>query len=98
MHPYTYNHRGEWGENKRCPENMAICGIKVRMAGSSTAMNGAKFQCCELPISLNTTSPNTTHHLNDTISLTQLPTEPTLPVNSTSQGIRCKTKKGKSIK
>ena len=27
---------------------MAICGIKVRMGDSSTAMNGAKFQCCSL--------------------------------------------------
>ena len=30
---------------------MAICGIKVRMSGSSTALNGAKFQCCDLPTS-----------------------------------------------
>ena len=28
---------------------MAICGIKVRMGDSSTALNGAKFQCCDLP-------------------------------------------------
>ena len=27
---------------------MAICGIKVRMGDYKTAMNGAKFQCCEL--------------------------------------------------
>lgn len=27
---------------------MAICGIKVRMGDDTTAMNGAKFQCCEL--------------------------------------------------
>ena len=43
-------HRGEWGETQTCEENKAICGIKVRMADSSTALNGAKFQCCELPI------------------------------------------------
>ena len=30
---------------------MAICGIKVRMGDSSTALNGAKFQCCDLPSS-----------------------------------------------
>ena len=33
---------------------MAICGIKVRMGDSNTAMNGAKFQCCELPSLANT--------------------------------------------
>ena len=33
---------------------MAICGIKVRMGDSTTAMNGAKFQCCELPSLANT--------------------------------------------
>ena len=32
-----------------CSNNMAICGIKVRMGDYKTAMNGAKFQCCELP-------------------------------------------------
>ena len=34
---------------------MAICGIKVRMADSDTALNGAMFQCCDLP--------NNTNHL-----------------------------------
>ena len=28
---------------------MAICGVKVRMADSDTALNGAMFQCCDLP-------------------------------------------------
>ena len=31
-----------------------MCGIKVRMGDSNTAMNGAKFQCCELPSLANT--------------------------------------------
>ena len=28
---------------------MAICGVKVRMDGYKTALNGAMFQCCKLP-------------------------------------------------
>ena len=28
---------------------MAICGIKIRMADSDTALNGAMFKCCDLP-------------------------------------------------
>ena len=28
---------------------MAICGVKVRMDGAKTALNGAMFQCCKLP-------------------------------------------------
>ena len=36
---------------------MAICGIKVRMGDSTTAMNGAKVQCCELPSPANRNSP-----------------------------------------
>ena len=28
---------------------MAICGVKVRMDGYKTALNGAMFQCCDLP-------------------------------------------------
>ena len=47
--------RGLWGETKYCAQNMAICGIKVRMADSDTALNGAMFQCCDLP--------NNTNHL-----------------------------------
>ena len=35
---------------------MAICSIKVRMGDSTTAMNGAKFQCCELSSLANTNS------------------------------------------
>ena len=65
---------------------MAICGIKVRMAGFDTAMNGARFQCCELPIPSTTILPNTTHPSNATSSLTSLSTEPTLTLNSTSSG------------
>ena len=42
-------HRGSWGETKYCSQNMAICGVKVRMADSDTALNGAMFQCCDLP-------------------------------------------------
>ena len=32
---------------------MAICGMKVRMADSDTALNGAMFQCCDLPNNTN---------------------------------------------
>ena len=70
---------------------MAICGIKVRMAGSSTAMNGAKFQCCELPIHVSTVSPSTASPLNYTTSLSPLATEPTLPLNSRPARIRGNT-------
>ena len=41
--------RGKWGETKHCSNNMAICGVKVRMDGYKTALNGAMFQCCNLP-------------------------------------------------
>ena len=41
--------RGKWGETKYCSKNMAICGIKIRMADSDTALNGAMFKCCDLP-------------------------------------------------
>ena len=35
---------------------MEICGIKVRMGDSTTAMNGAKFQCCEMSSLANTSA------------------------------------------
>ena len=39
---------------------MAICGLQVRMASATTAMNGAKFKCCELPeVSTTITQPAT---------------------------------------
>ena len=28
---------------------MAICGVRIRMADSDTALNGAMFKCCDLP-------------------------------------------------
>ena len=39
---------------------MAICGLQVRMASATTAMNGAKFRCCELPVPPTTISQPTT--------------------------------------
>ena len=56
----VYEIRGEWGEEKSCSENMAICGLQVRMASATTAMNGAKFRCCELPVPPTTTPQPTT--------------------------------------
>ena len=41
--------RGKWGTTMYCNDNMAICGVRVRMADSHTALNGAKFHCCPLP-------------------------------------------------
>ena len=77
---YTHDCRGKWGDDKKCPDNMAICGVKVRMADSSTAMNGAQFRCCELPISSSSTTSDVLH------SSTVLPasTESTLLTNSES--------------
>ena len=66
---------------------MAICGIKVRMAAASTAMNGAKFQCCELPISSTTVPLPTQSPVAHSTALTPVPTtESTMPQNLT-QGI-----------
>ena len=44
-----FTFRGKWSEIEECQPNMAICGIRVRMADSHTALNGARFHCCNLP-------------------------------------------------
>ena len=45
----TFYLRGNWRDIQYCKEDMAVCGIQVRMAVASTALNGAKFYCCPLP-------------------------------------------------
>ena len=45
---FIFDCRGVWGEIKKCDSNMAICGMKVRMGDTKTALNGAKFKCCDL--------------------------------------------------
>ena len=44
---FIFDCRGVWGEIKKCDSNMAICGMKVRMGDTKTALNGAKFKCCD---------------------------------------------------
>ena len=44
-----FTFRGKWSEVKECQPNMAICGVRVRMADSHTALNGVRFHCCNLP-------------------------------------------------
>ena len=64
---------------------MAICGLKVRMAPASTAMNGAKFQCCELPVPPTSTFPPTTESSRTLSSLSSFaPTETTAHDSSLS--------------
>ena len=59
---------------------MAVCGVKVRMAPASTAMNGAKFQCCELPVPPTSTLPPTTESSRVSNNLsTFAPTETAVP-------------------
>ena len=81
---YLHKIRGEWGNESWCPENMAICGLQVRMASSSTAMNGAKFKCCDLPISSITAQPTTKSVINSTRSTNFTTTETSIPDSSLS--------------
>lgn len=74
--------KGTWGEIKHCSQNMAICGIKVRMGDSKTALNGAKFKCCDLP-------SNDAYPFNLPVLTTRTPAisspesaKPNIPINS----------------
>ena len=54
---------------------MAICVIKIRMADSDTALNGAMFKCCDLPNDNGSLyEPSTYPH---TITTTEIPKEQT---------------------
>ena len=51
---------------------MAICGVKVRMDGAKTALNGAMFQCCnlpELPFNLQTSAKTESSTVSEDFSI-----------------------------
>ena len=74
------NYRGEWKGVESCEKDMAICGIKVRMADESTALNGARFQCCLLPEYY---SSNSTNKILPICASTPSAITPSLPMTHT---------------
>ena len=53
---------------------MAICGMKVRMGDTKTALNGAKFECCDFPDHDNS-SPDSQRNSETDYPLSSLPSD-----------------------